>query len=813
MNGLRILEDFIQDAIHGLRVLRKNPGITIISVITLALGIGATTSIFTLVNAVLLRPLPYKEPAKLVWLTETSAEEPDRNVSWLDLQDWKSGNQVFESIAGYSSNTFTLTGRGRPKFLTGQYVTADYFAVMGVPPALGRSFTKDENVPGGPSVVILSHRLWQQDFGGDPNVIGTTIKLNAKSCNVVGVMPASFGDVLHSDVWVPLEQSLAKIYMTDRRVSWFLYAVARIRPQISLGRARSAMEGIAKGLAQQYPESNRTTGVLVLPFATHIAGEMRPVLLMVGAAVLFLLLIACANIAGLLFVKAIAREREIAVRLALGARRGRVFRQFMAESMVLSMIGGITGLLLTLITTRMMISTLPQDAPLSGTINVNGAVLAFASLVILGTGLVLGLAPAFMSLRLDLQSALKARIRQVSKTHRRIHGALVISEIALAMALLIGAGLMMRSMLGLLRVNPGFGAQHLLTATALLPDAQLNPKEISSFFDQAVESISHLPGVKSAAALYPPPFNPQLYRAYIGIEGRAPQQGEQRTTYFIVVTARSLETMEIPLLKGRHFTRDDTTSSVPVVAIDEAFARRFFPGQESIGKRIKLFTQDFNDANPKKPPLTVIGVVGTVKSGGLDSDLDGQIYLPSDQLANLAMTFVVRTQLPTSSVVKQIEAVIHALNPDVPVYSVRTMEETLNGSLFTRRVATVLLGAFALGALLLSCLGLYGVMSYLVSQRTGEIGVRMALGARPFHVMSLIVGQGTKIALVGVGIGLVVSFALTRLMATLLYGVGMHDPLTCVSVAILLVLIALVACYLPARRAMRVDPTIALRYE
>ena len=431
----------------------------------------------------LLRPLPYKEPAKLVWLTETSPEEPDHNVSWLDLQDWKSANQVFESIAGYSSNTFVLTGKSKPKMLTGQYITADYFAVMGVPPALGRSFTKDENVPGGPPVVILSYRLWQQDFGGDPNVIGTTIKLNAKGCNVVGVMPASFGDVLHGDVWVPLEPYLAKIYMTDRRLSWFLYAVARIRPEISLARARSAMEGLAKGLAQQYPESNRTTGVLVLPLATHIAGEMRPVLLMVAAAVIFLLLIACANIAGLLFVKAIAREREIAVRLAVGARRGRIFRQFMAESMVLSMLGGITGLLLTLFTTRIMISAMPQDVRLSGTINVDGTVLAFASLVILGTGLVLGLAPALMGLRLNLQSALKTRIRQVSKTHRRVHGALVISEIALAMALLVGAGLMMRSMLGLLRVDPGFGAHHLLTATALLPDAQFSPEQISSFFD------------------------------------------------------------------------------------------------------------------------------------------------------------------------------------------------------------------------------------------------------------------------------------------------------------------------------------------
>ncbi len=813
MGTREFIENCVQDVGYSLRLLYKSGGFTIIAVLTLTLGIGASSSILTVLNAALLRPLPYKAPDRLVWLNETLPDDPDPNVAWLDLQDWKRQNTVFASIAGYATNTLTLTGRGSPKLLTGHFVGADYFSVMGVPAALGRTFSPEENLSGGSPVVILSHRLWQQDFGEDPKSLGTTVNLNAKSCTIVGVMPASFGDITHTDLWVPLEQYLPTVYTTNRKLSWFMYVVARLRPEVSFGEASSAMNVIAKSLAQQYPESNATTGVLMLPLARHISGDSRPMLLIVGAAVILLLLIACGNVAGLQLVRAVGREREISIKLALGAGRGRIFRQFMAESLILSFAGGIGGLLLTIAATKLIATVLPRNIALSGEITVDGTVLGITLLIILLASFIVGLAPAIRGMRFDLQSALRERSRQLSRSHRHMYQALIVCEMGLGMALLMDAGLIVRSMVSLLRVNQGFDAHQLLTETALLPDAQFpEGAQISSFFNAALARISNLPGVQSAAAIFPFPLSHHLFRGSVAIEGQLPRSGELRMTYFTVATPRSFRTMEIPVLRGREFVVEDTALAPAVAIVDQEFANRYFPNQDPVGKRIKLFTDDFGD--PKKKQITIVGMVGNVKTGGLDSDLGGQIYVPSDQLPNLAMTFVVRTAVAPLSLAKPVEVAIHAIRSDIPVYAARTAEDVVRESLTVRRIAMLLLSSLAIVALLLSALGLYGAMSYIVGQRVNEIGIRMALGAKPFEdVMRSVLAQAAKLALIGVAIGFTASIALTQLMTSLLYGVQWRDPLTCTLVAILLVTVAVSASYVPARRAMRVDPIVALRYE
>jgi len=595
--------EFPHDVGHALRLLRKNRGFTAIAILTLALGIGATCSILTVLNAVVLRPLPYGTPNKLVWLDETLPDDPDANVSWLDFQDWKRQSTVFESVAGYADNTLTMTGRGEPKILHVYLVTAEYFSVMRVAAALGRAFSQEENLPGGPPVVVLSHRLWQQDFGEDPRIIGTTISLDAKSCTVVGIMPAAFGDITQTDVWVPLEQYLPKTYWTNRSLSWFMYAVARLRPHVSLAEARSAMNSIASGLAQQYPQSNRSTGVVMLPLATHVSGDSRPLLLMVVAAVILLLLVACGNIAGLSLVKAVGREREIAVRLAMGAGRGRIFRQFMAESFILSIAGGGVGVVVSIFAIKVIGVVLPKNIPFSGRITLDGTVLGMTLFAILLAGFLVGLAPAIMGMRVDLASALKARGRQLSRGSRYTHYALVICEMGLAVTLSIGAGLMVRSLMALLRVDPGFEPRQLLTETALLPDAQFpNSIQVSSFFDQSLERIQQLPGVQSAAAVFPFPLRPPLFRGSVAIEGQLPRQGEQWMTYFTVATRDSFRTMGIPLLRGREFDKEDTASTSSVAIVDQEFTNRYFPNLDPVAKRVKLFTQDFGD--PKRKAMT-----------------------------------------------------------------------------------------------------------------------------------------------------------------------------------------------------------------
>jgi putative ABC transport system permease protein len=811
--GVTFLESLAQDIRFALRMLRKSPGFTALAVLTLALGIGANTTIFSIVDAALLHPLPFKDPGRLVWLTESLPNTPDNNASWLDVQDWKQQNNVFEGIAGYSDFSLALTGSGNPQILLTEFVSKGYFDLLGVPPLLGRTFKPEEHLPGGPFVVVLSDSFWIEHFAGDPGAIGKTLKLSDTACTIVGVMPAGFGSVTHTVLWAPFEGAVPQHFLTQRAYSWSMYAVARLKPHVTFEQARTNILGISERLEQEYP---KTTGGLavMLPLARRLLGDIRPALLMLSAAVFFLLLIACANIASLLLVKAVGRQKEIALRLALGAGKWRLFRQLIVESMVLSVAGAAFGLQLASGGTKLLAALLPA-VPFSNIISVNRSALLFTLGLTLLAGLLFGLAPALMGLRMNLQSTLKSGAHQVQGSHHRAHRALVITEVGLAAMLLIGAGLMLRSMMELFRVAPGFDTHQLLTEAVVLAHIDTPPpQQCSATVDQAVASIQQLPGVDSAAAVFPVPFADQVTFTFLAIKDRPPQPGESRIAHFAFASTDYFRTLHIPPIEGRMFTAADTVNSLPVAVIDQELAKRYWPGQDPIGRQIRLAVQDFSDLSQNYPAQTIVGVVGTIRAGGLDADLGGYVYSPASQQGNCSsMTFVVRSRVPPLSLAHSVESAIHEVTPDSPVFRVQTMDQMVQASQATRRLSLRLLGAFSLGALLLAALGLYGVISYVVSQSTNEIGVRVALGAQRAQIMKLVLGQGMRLALWGIAVGIAAALALTRLMASLLFGVTATDPSTFAGVGILLAAVTLLACYIPARRAMRVDPIVALRYE
>jgi putative ABC transport system permease protein len=806
------MRNLLPDLKYGIRILAKAPGFTAVAVLTLALGIGANTAIFTLVDAVLLRPLPYSAPQQLIWLTEQTSAGDSTGVSWPNFQDWNRMNTVFTGTAGYRDSDLPLAGDGYPELVPARFVTANYFELLGTKPVLGRTFEPGENTVGGPDVAILSYEFWRQRYGGSPQVLGTSIRLNSKSFTIVGVMPSSFGAVSHTALWAPFEQNVPKPYLTGRDISWLLFVVGRMKPGVSLEQARSDMNRVGDILASDYPGIDTASRPILKDLHRQMLGDNREILLLLTAAVALLLLITCANLAGLLLVKTGARQREFSVRLAMGASQRNILQQVFTEGVLLALVGGSLGVFGAWSALRFAAILLPRTVPLAAPLALSGRVLAFAFGVTLLSSLLSGFAPARFTMRADLQSVLRSSGHQVRGGHRRVHSALIVCEIGLAMAVLVGTGLLVRTMIALFHTDVGFDPSHLLMATVSLPRAEYSSNEkTSSFLQQGIARISRLPGVESVAAVFPVPFSPQIYQVWLAIEGRVPQVGAEQTSYVSTVSTAYLQTMRIPILQGRDFSLADTSEKIRSVIIDQELARTYWPGQNPVGRSIKLYTQDFSD--PQQKPFSVIGVAGSIRAASLDAAPEGRVYVLTTQVSNTTLSFVARTKTDPRSLAKDFEIGIHSLNTGIPVFNVQTIDDAIQSSQQPRRVAMMLLISFSIAALALTAMGLYGVIAYLVEQRTIEIGIRMALGALPRDILKMILGYGAALALGGIAVGLLATFALTRLMRTLLYGVASTDPLTYTIVAAAIVGIALMACYVPARRAMRVDPMIALRYE
>lgn len=820
-----------EDLRFGIRLIRKDARFAVLVVLTLALAIGTTTATFSVVNAVLLRPLPFPNADRLtmVWKNNLSQGYPIYYMSPPDFSDFKAQNKVFERMAAFVPQQFILTGQGDPEQLRGDYVSPSLFPMLGAKAVAGRALTDDDASPGHDHVALLGYGLWQRRFGSDLSVVGRSLTLEGDSYVVVGIMPRGFdfppffdlqGGLRPAppDVWIPLDLKLAKAMGIDLsyRGALFLEALGQPRPGISIKQVQSDLETINARLEQEYPETNKSWGVTVVPLQEQLTGKVRPALLVLMGAVGFVLLVGCANAANLLLARSVTRQREVAIRLALGASRRRLIRQLLTESVLLALVGGVLGLGLAYGATRLLVALCPPTIPRIGESSVDGQVLAFTLLVAILTGVIFGLAPALHASGPNLSEALKEGSQAAAGGFERLRlrNLMVISEIALSFVLLIGAGLMLKSFMRLRAVNPGFDPNHLLTVWIRLsalryPDLAKRPE----FFKQVLQRVEALPGAGSVAGIDAPPWSGAVGSYTFNIEGRPPVPSAERPIASPhVVSPNFLRTVGIPLLKGRNFTDADDAARPGVILINETLARRFFQNEDPIGKRI-----NFVDAPEQPVWLEIIGVVGDVHYDALDVETGADVYAsylqPYPVFPTLFMTLVLRTVADPRNLVSAVRGQVLAVDKDEPIGSVKTMDDYLDSSLTKQRFSTALFGIFAGLALALAVLGIYGVISYAVDQRTREIGVRMALGAQPHDVLKMILKQGTGLAVVGVGIGLVASFVLTRLMSSLLYGVRSSDPATFAAVLLVLLAAALAAAYFPARAATRIAPTEALRHE
>ena len=810
--GANIIGDLAQDLHYGLRMLVKNPSFTIVAVLALALGIGANSAIFSVVNTVLLRPLPYKNPGRLVMLWEeaTHLGFPKNTPSPANFIDWRAQNTVFEAMAAMVERSFNLTGVGEPERFDGRRVSANLFDLLGVQPQLGRAFRAEEDKPGS-RVVILSNGLWQHRFGGDPRVIGQAVSLNGESYTVIGVMPGSFQFPTRRDqLWVPLAFDAKE---AASRGNHFLEVIARMKPGVTLQQAQAEMSTIAARLAQQYPEENLRVGSVVTALQEQVVGDIKPALLVLLGAVGFVLLIACANVANLLLARAAARQKEIALRLALGAGRSRLTRQFLTESVLLAVIGGAVGLLLSIAGLRVLKTFIPDTISQAQAISIDAKVLVFTGLVALVTGIIFGLAPAMQVSHLDINDTLKEGGRDAAGGTRgnRIRALLVIGEIAVSFVLLMGAGLLINSFMHLRNLHPGFRANHLLTMKIPLSEVKYPDKERRSpFYAEVLRRVQALPGVQSAAVAGNLPLTYDGDSMPIGIEGRTDPPPDQRPDVILrVVGPGYFSTMGIPLVRGRDFREQDKADSARVVIVSEKTARHFWPGENPIGKRLKP-----GSTNRNIPWIEIIGVVKDVRQNDFVSEPKMQMYMPYQQLNSFAPNaLVVRTNVEPLSLAGAVRNAIWAVDKDQPVSNLRSMDEIVSEAVARQRFSMLLLGIFAALAMVLAAVGIYGVMSYSIAQRTREIGLRIALGAQKSDVLKMILRQGLRFVAAGLAIGLAASFALTRVMASLLFGISATDPATFVSISLMLIAVALLASYIPAVRAMKIDPMLALRYQ
>jgi putative ABC transport system permease protein len=807
MNSLGWLESLWQDSRFALRVLRKNLGFTAMVVITLGLGIGANAAIFSVVNSVLLRPLPYKNPGQLVHIYETDLGSGFSRtpVSYPNFLDWRAQNHVFESMAAYNWATFTLTGPNESSHVQGLEVSAEFFSVLGVRPALGRGFLPEEDQPGH-HAVVLSHELWTERFNSGPSVLGQSIQLDRMSFTVVGVMPAGFQFPIQAkpvEVWVARGINAG----VPGRADNYFEVVARLRPEATLEKARAEMATVAARLAKQYPDSDRGVGVGTVPEHEQLVSEVRPATLILFGAVVFVLLIASANVANLLLARAASRGREIAIRAALGAGKRRIVRQLLTESFLLAAMGGALGVLLAGAATGLLVRLGPKDVPRLSQAGLDGHVLAFSLAVTLFTGLIFGLAPALRTAKADLIQSLKAGGATGRDTSHgyRLRAALIVSEVALTLLLLAGAGLMVNSLIRLTRVNLGFNPKGVLTFAVDLSDADYTPAQGAMRFSELLERIKQVPGVRSAAADSSLPLS-RLETIYLGfqIEGQTASDWKQADTS--IVTPGFFRTLDIPLLKGRDFTVHDGPTAPRVVIVSQSLARQYFPRQDAVRKHIRTGLQGGDDTQ-------IIGVVGDVRQDSLTDRPPAALYMPEGQVHLGGMRFVVRFTGPLPTCVDAMRRAVRSIDKGLPLYDIRTLDEYQGLAIAPPRFNTLILGTFAVLAVVLSAVGLYGVVSYVVGQQTHELGVRMALGATQSDVVTGVLRQGLTLALVGIGVGLVSAFALTRLLANQLYGIKPADPLTFIAVSAAFTGITVVASYIPARRATKVDPTVALRYE
>jgi putative ABC transport system permease protein len=802
-----------QDLRYGARMLLKNPGFTLIAVLTLSLGIGANTAIFSVVNAVLLRPLPYPEPEALVMAFLTNPTGLSRSsLGMADFLAVRERNQSFEKVTAFSFGNFTFTGGERPEQVSGAWVSADFFATLRVAPARGRAYQLEDERPESPRMVVISHDFWQRRLAADAQVIGKTINLNSTPYAVIGVMPENFRFALtpEAELW-----PVRVIRPPTNRPPYFNRCVGRLKPGVTEQQAQADLSAIAAQVQKQFPQSP-FAAMTTRPLMTSVVGDVRRALLVILGAVAFVLLIAAANVANLQLARAASREREMAVRLALGANRWRVVRQLLTESLLLAAMGGVVGLLLALWGIDLFRTLGPDNLPRLQEVSLDGRVLGFTMFAALLSSLIFGLAPALQSSRVELNESLKEGGRAGTESHgrKRLRGLLVVAEVALTLVLLVGAGLLLKSFLRLQDVNPGFQPDHLLTAQISLPPARYNEEQkIIAFHQELINRLRKQPGVQAVGLSMSLPPNLLQISNPFGIEGRPLPPGQARPlAEEMTISPDYFTALGVPLLRGRFFTDADQAGAPQVLIINEAMARRYFPNEDPIGKRLQT-----GDPNPNSPWETIVGVVGNVKYTGLEAEETPTLYVPYTTPGwvtwSRTMYLVVRTAAEPLGLSAALRQQVRELDQDLPVVDLRTMEQVLHESVTEPRFRASLLGLFAAVALLLAAIGIYGVISYAVTERTHEIGIRMALGAQSGNVLRLVIVQGMKLALVGVAIGLVASFALTRLMKTLLFEVSATDPLTFVGIAVLLTSVALLACWLPARRATKVDPMVALRCE
>jgi putative ABC transport system permease protein len=817
----------MNDLKFALRQLLKNPGFTAVAVLTLALGIGANTAIFSVVDAVLLRPLAYPDSGQLVWLSERGPDWSGGSLSYPNFTDWRNQQSVFESFGVYSGNNFILTGAGEPVRLAGALMSADVFAALRAQPEIGRFFRDDEDKPGARPVAVISHALWQNRFGGQAGIVNQTISLNEKAYTVLGVTPSGFEFPGKVDLWLPAGPFTDGPGWKMRDNHFGLFGVARLKPGVTLEKARADLDVIAVRLEQQYPETNKTRRVQINRLLDHKVGNVRRALWILLGAVSFVLLIACANVANLLLARAAAREKEMALRAALGAGRWRITRQLLTESGLLALLGAATGLLFAKGGLRVVAALAGENMPRAAEIGLDPRVLLFSGLVAVFTGILFGLAPAWHASRVDLQGTLKESGRGATSSRTRLRQGLVIAEVALTFVLLVGAGLLLLSFHRLLKVNPGFVVDRVLTFRLNPPEEKYQTSEQQILFYQALlEKLRALPGVQAAslASQNSIPLHEGGWDMRFLIEGRPePPPHLQPSLQVHLIAPDYFRVLGIPVLQGRDFTEQDNRehlrgassgsdwgAGLNSIIIDEEFAKRHWPNQNPLGQRVRI---PFGERE-KQPIMTIVGIVGRIKENRL-SDQGGlvQAYFPMYQQPLRNMAVVVKTTSEPAGMLATMRQQVSQLDPALPIFGIQTMKEIRNNNVAPERLNLGLLGGFAVLALVLAIIGLYGLLSFTVTQRQREIGVRMALGAQRFDVLNLVVGQGMRLILAGVGIGFLGSFALTRVLASVLFNVEPTDPLTFGTVTFSLCVVALLACYVPARRATKVDPMVALRYE
>jgi putative ABC transport system permease protein len=811
--GVSVMETLWQDIRYALRTLGKAPGFTSVAVLTLALGIGANTAIFSIVDGVLLRPLPYRDPARLIALNETTPKVGTVSVSYPDFLDWRAQSRSFSEMAAVYGVGFNLAGINQPENISGEAVSTNFLSLLGVRPLIGRDFDASEEKAGSAPVVLLSYQLWQAKFAGDHNVVGRIITLDGRGFTIIGVLPQDFRSIDKTDVMEPVGVWLTGNPDIERGNRGDMTVVGRLAAG-GFAEAHAEMDGIARRLEQAYPSTNDQVGVLLRPIREVFVSDIRPAILVLFGAVVFVLLIACANVANLFLMRGAGRTKEIALRIALGASRGRIVRQLLAESFVLAFFGGLVGLALAAAGIEGIGHLITMDSLAGANVNLNGSVLLFAAAAASLSALFFGLAPALQSTKAGVQSKLKdgGRTTAAGAGQHRWRSILAVAEISLALILLVGAGLMMKSLYRLLSVDPGFRPDRVLTMEMNLRTLQYDKDpSILNFWQRVLDRVHTLPGVEAAALGTAIPLTDSHSRSDVTIEGMAlPKPGSFPHPDTHIVSPSFAATLGVPILQGREFVDMDRENAPRVAMINARMAREYFPRESPVGKRI-MFGHPSATSAPKW--MTIVGVVGDTRLYGLANPSRLEIYIPFRQNAGDHMSLVVKSAVDPAALASSIRAVVAEIDKDQPIFGISTMNQVVLNSVSTRRITLILLGLFSTLALVLAAIGIYGVISYSVAQRTHEIGIRMALGAQNKDVLRMVLTQGVKIAGTGVAIGMAASFGLTRLMTKLLFSVSAADPLTFAAVATGLALVAMLACYIPARRTLRVDPMIALRYE